>query len=280
MNYLFYNPLSNGGKGELRLEEVKAKITGDIKVLDIRGFNMKDFFNSLVKEDKVYILGGDGTLNHFANDVIDVDIKNDVYLISSGTGNDFFNDQKEMIENDMIRINEHVKNLPHVYVNGMDRVFLNGIGFGIDGETARIGEEQRLKSTKPVNYAGIAVKLCLGKYKKNISKVIVDGVCYNDKDVWLASTMKGKFYGGGMMVAPNQNRFNKDNKVTFVCLHKRSRLVTLMRFTSLFKGEHIKWSDWCYTIEAKHTIVEFKYPCSLQIDGEIVENVLKYEVKA
>lgn len=82
------------------------------------------------------------------------------------------------------------------------------------------------------------------------------------------------------MVAPQQDRFNQKGTVSVVCLHKRSRLVTLMRFPSLFKGEHIKWRDWCNIVEGKQVKVTYEYPCALQIDGEVIPDVLSYTVKA
>jgi diacylglycerol kinase family enzyme len=120
----------------------------------------------------------------------------------------------------------------------------------------------------------------LGSYRKNKATITVDGKTTTYDQVWFASTMKGRFYGGGMMVAPQQDRFNKKGTVSVVCLHKWSRLVTLMRFTSLFKGEHVKWTDWCHIVEGKQVKVTFEYPCALQIDGEVIPNVLTYTVQA
>ena len=89
---------------------------------------------------------------------------------------------------------------------------MNGIGYGIDGETCRIGDIQRATSDKPVNYSNIAIKLLLGSYKLKKATVEVDGRVSKFENVWMASTMKGRFYGGGMMVAPAQDRRTASTK--------------------------------------------------------------------
>ncbi|MBQ3386961.1 MAG: hypothetical protein IJG53_06515, partial [Eggerthellaceae bacterium] len=157
---------------------------------------------------------------------------------------------------------------------------LNGIGYGIDGETCRVGDIQRVTSDKPVNYSSIAIKLLLGGFKPKKATVTVDGETATYENVWLASTMKGRFYGGGLMVAPAQDRLNEDGSVSAVALYKKSRIITLMRFPSLNKGEHVKKTDWV-TVKTGHKVtVSFDEPCALQIDGDVVEDVLTYTVEA
>ena len=82
------------------------------------------------------------------------------------------------------------------------------------------------------------------------------------------------------MVAPDQDRFNEEGTVSVVTLYKKNRLVTLMRFPSLNKGEHVKKSDWVTVRKGKNVTVSFDEPCALQIDGDVVEDVLTYTVEA
>lgn len=279
MTYVLVNAKANNGRGEEQAREW-AKDIADAKfvsVLDIQ--DMPAFFDELSPEDTVILTGGDGTLNHFANDLDGYVPKNNVYYVKSGSGNDFFRDAEADCVDGKILLNRYLVDLPVITVNGIRRRFLNGIGYGIDGETCRVGDVQRATSEKPVNYTNIAIKLCLGAYKKNKATVTVDGETKKYKNVWFASTMKGRYYGGGMMVAPNQDRFNPEKTVSVVCVYKRSRIVTLMRFTSIFSGEHIKYKDWCTVVEGKSVKVEFEYPCALQIDGEVIPDVTTYTVE-
>ncbi len=281
MTYLLLNPLANNNKGEQDARQwaesngVSCEFTS---LLDIR--DMKAFFDGLNEEDEVILTGGDGTLNRFANDVYGYEFRNPVYYVKCGSGNDFYRDNEKYVENGRIDLRPFLKNLPLITVNGIQRRFLNGIGYGLDGETCRVGDIQRQTSDKPVNYSSIAIKLLLGGYKLNKATVTVDGETKKYENVWLASTMKGRFYGGGLMVAPAQDRFDKEALVSVVTIYKKSRLLTLMRFPSLNKGEHVKKADWVTVRRGRNVTISFEEPCALQIDGDVVENVLTYTVEA
>ena len=281
MTYLLFNPLANNNKGEQDARQwaetngVSCEFTS---LLDIQ--DMKGFFNGLNEEDEVILTGGDGTLNRFANDVYGYEFKNPVYYVKCGSGNDFYRDNEKYVENGRIDLRPFLKNLPLITVNGIQRRFLNGIGYGLDGETCRVGDIQRQTSDKPVNYSSIAIKLLLGGYKLNKATVTVDGETKKYENVWLASTMKGRFYGGGLMVAPAQDRFDEEALVSVVTIYKKSRLLTLMRFPSLNKGEHVKKADWVTVRRGRNVTISFEEPCALQIDGDVVENVLTYTVEA
>lgn len=280
MTYLLYNPLANNSKGDRDARQWAADNNVECEftsLLDIK--DMKAFFDGLGETDDVILTGGDGTINRFANDVYGYEFRNPVYYVKCGSGNDFFRDNEHLAVDGKIDIRPMMKNLPLITVKGIQRRFVNGIGYGIDGETCRIGDIQRATSDKPVNYSNIAIKLLLGSYKLKKATVEVDGKVSTFENVWMASTMIGRFYGGGMMVAPAQDRFNEDGTVSVVALYKKNRLVTLMRFPSLNKGEHVLKKDWV-TVQTGHKVtVSFDQPCALQIDGDVIEDVLTYTVE-
>lgn len=280
MTYLLFNPLANNSKGE---EDARQWAAGNKAECEFKSFleisDMKAFFEGFGEDDDVILTGGDGTLNRFANDVYGYEFRNPVYYVKCGSGNDFYRDNETYAKDGRIDLRPFLKNLPLVTVNGIQRRFLNGIGYGIDGETCRIGDIQRATSDKPVSYSKIAIKLLLGSYKLKNATVTVDGKTSTFENVWMASTMKGRYYGGGMMVAPAQDRFDPAGKVSVVALYKKSRLITLMRFPSLNKGEHVNKKDWVTVQTGKKVTVSFDQPCALQIDGDVIENVLTYSVE-
>lgn len=281
MKYVLMNPKANNGQGESDAREWAKCLNEEVTYVNVlETKDMKAFVAGLNPEDVIIVSGGDGTLNHFVNDVADIEFANECYYVKSGSGNDFYRDNKAYCnELGMIPLNQFMKNLPIVHVNGISRRFLNGIGYGLDGEACRIGEEMRMTTTKKINYTNIAIKQLLGGYKLNHATITVDGEVHEFDHVWLAPTMKGRYYGGGLMVTPNQNRFDPENRVSVCCIYKKSRLVTLLRFPSLNKGEHIKKKDWCSTFVGKNIEVKFAKPCSLQIDGEVVKDVTSYTVE-
>lgn len=278
MNYILFNPKANNNHGKEAAEELRAKI-GECEFQDVTKLtSYKNFFEYLSKDDKVYLVGGDGTLNYFINAFDVENLTPEVYFVPAGTGNDFMNDVSPESKEPVL-INDMVKNLPTVIVKGQAYKFINGIGYGLDGMCCQVGDEQRAKSTKPVNYTSIAIKQVLYAYKPKKAKVIVDGVEHEYKNVWILPTMKGKFYGGGMKVAPDQDRGNPDGTITTVIVHSALRLRILINFPKIFAGKHSSLPI-VDIFTGKEISVEYDKPTALQIDGETIRDVLGYTVKA
>jgi diacylglycerol kinase family enzyme len=237
-----------------------------------------DFFESH-KDVSIVICGGDGTLNRFVNDVSDVEIKSSIYFYPCGSGNDFHREIKTDAD-EPICIDKYIKDLPVCTVNGKEFKFINGIGYGIDGYCCEVGDKLRLESSKPINYTSIAIKGLLFHYKPTNATVIVDGVEHTFKKVWIAPTMKGWYYGGGINPAPAQDRKDPDGKVSLTVFHGSGRLKTLIIFPNLFKGTHVSKKKNISIFTGKEITVKFESPRALQVDGETVLDVTEYTVKA
>lgn len=277
MTYTLYNSLANNKREPEYVVELRKKGKSE-NIIDVTKIDYKVFFNSINPNDVIYLVGGDGTSNYLAN-AIDIEkVKNEIYLIPSGTGNDFFHDVTEGKEVDKVLLNPYLKDLPTVEVNGIKKKFINGIGFGIDGYCCEVGDKLKEKSTKKINYTSIAIKGLLFHFKPVRAKVIVDGNTYEHTKVWLTPTMKGRYYGGGMKIAPNQDR-NEKGKVSAVVYRAPNKFKALMVFPSIFKGEHIKKTKMVKVYEGHEITVVFNKPTALQIDGETVKNVLTYTVR-
>ena len=154
------------------------------------------------------------------------------------------------------------------------------MGFGIDGYCCEIGDKLKKKSTKPVNYTAIAIKGLLFYFEPKNATVVVDGKEYFYKKVWVAPTMKGRFYGGGMMPTPFQNRCAQDGSLSVMIFHGKGRLSTLMAFPSIFKGKHIKHKSMVKIHTGHEISVKFDKPCAVQIDGETILGVSEYKAYA
>lgn len=281
MNYLFYNPSARNGKAAEDLQLIKKTLDGqDVEIYAVT--DIDDYVSVIDKiqpEDIVYIVGGDGTLNRFINDSTNLRILGDIFFYSVGTGNDFKHDVDPDNSLYRIRLNDYIRNLPTVTVGGVTYKFVNGIGFGIDGYCCEEGDRQRAAGRQDINYSAIAVKGCLFRFKPYGADITVDGETRHYDKVWLAPTMFGKYYGGGMKVAPEQDRNNPQHTVTNVVIHGTGRLKTLIRFAKIFSGEHTKYTDMVDIRTGHEVRVVFDRPCALQIDGETVKNVTEYTVR-
>lgn len=74
-----------------------------------------------------------------------------------------------------------------------------------------------------------------------------------------------------------QDRKNLEKTVTNVVWTGR-RLPSLIKFSSVFKGEHLKYKK-VLDIRKGHSVkVVFDKPTALQIDGETIRDVYSYSV--
>lgn len=283
MIYILYNPAANNNRGEDTALGLKNRYEGQetsfLNVCDIS--DMRAFLSCRSAEDTVILAGGDGTLNHFVNDIDDEEYPFPICYYPAGSGNDFCVDVTGAATADVpFDMRPYLRALPTVTVNGKDYKFINGIGYGIDGYCCEVGDKLRETSDKPVNYAGIAIKGLLFHFKPCAATVVVDGKEYKYKKVWLAPTMNGRYYGGGMKVTPEQNRLNEERTVSVCVMHGSGKLKTLCVFPSIFKGEHVKHGEMVSVHTGKNVTVRFERPCALQIDGETVLGVTEYTVTA
>ena len=279
MNYILYNPKSNSEHNDLNIIPGKAELERrGAKQINLLETCVRDFLETLTAEDRVYLCGGDGTLHHFVNNVRGFEFPCPVYVIRSGTGNDFLNDIGQTEPDKLLDVREHISSLPEVEINGEKQLFINGVGMGIDGEVCAGVEEYKKKTGKKANYTAIALKLLAYKYKRPSATVTVDGVTHHFNDVWMAGAMQGRYFGGGMMVAPMQDRTT--GKMNVMVMHGGSRPKILTIFPLIFKGGHIKHKDIVEIFECDEVTVNFNIPIGFQADGEVITGMTSYTARS
>lgn len=273
IGYVLYNPQAGNGKEDAAL--LQLTFPDDLQYFDMtRITNYGAFLSGLTEDDYLVIVGGDGTLNRFANATADMDIPQKILYYPNGTGNDFATDLGKAALKSAFPVTQYLKKLPWVEVKGKKYRFLNAVGFGIDGYCCEEGDRLRRISSKKVNYTAIAIKGLLFRFQARNATVTVDGKSYSYKKVWIAPTMHGKYYGGGMMAAPAQNRLSES--LSLIVFHGAGRFRTLCVFPSIFKGEHIKYNKMVSVHTGQEITVEFDRPTPLQIDGETILGVTRY----
>jgi diacylglycerol kinase family enzyme len=277
MIYVLYNTSAGSHYSEERIrqklcecfpgEEISMKSTLDVD-------NKQAYINALKESDRLVVVGGDGTLNRFVNAIEDREYPFPIYCYAAGTGNDFIHDVVGTKSDELVHINEYIRKLPVICVKGKSYKFINGIGYGIDGWACEEGDKSRKRGAP--NYTLIALKGLLYKFKPVNAKVTVDGVTMEYKNVWMVPTMNGRYFGGGMMVTPMQDRLNEERTLSIVVVTSRSRLKLLTAFPKIFKGKHVTHTDIFKHFSGKNVAVEFDRPIALQIDGETVLEVTSY----
>lgn len=276
--YILYNKKAGDGNALESAKKLEKILSDEIKYIDIEKISdYSVFLKGIEKDDYVVITGGDGTVNRFANNTRSINYNCDVKYYPNGTGNDFAHDLGKEKECEPFSIKEFLKNLPTVTVFDKSYLFINGVGYGIDGYCCEVGDKLKSIPGKKINYSSIAIKGLLFHFTPRNAKVTVDGKEYEYKKVWIAPTMNGRFYGGGMMPTPDQKR--NCGKVSLMLFYGSGKLKTLMMFPSLFKGQHTKHKNNVAIFEGNEITIEFDRPTPLQIDGETILNVTSHTVK-
>lgn len=236
--------------------------------------DFKAFFNEV--KDDIIICGGDGTLSYFLNKIHNLKYKNHLWFFPTGSGNDFCSD----IEKDPKKpfpIDEYLKKLATLKVDNKEYVVFNGAGAGIDGYTCAEGERLRKKGKKTINYTLIGLKGLLYDFKPHELDLEIDEKSHHFKNVWFSPIMLGRYFGGGMMVAPMQDRI-KNNSLSIIVVSSKNRPRLISIFPKIFKGQHIKYQKIVKVFHGNHIKVTLSHSAPFQYDGEVIENVSSYEM--
>ena len=239
--------------------------------------NLNDFVANTAPVTDIILTGGDGSLNSFVNSV---ETDKNIYFFASGNGNDFARDIGFKKHTKPIIINDYIKNLPTANIKGKTYKFLNCIGSGMDGYCCGEVERVRNQLNKKGNYLFAAIKALLYAYKPCTATVIADGKEYVFKNTWLVPTMNGRFFGGGFMAAPKQDRKNPDGTISLVAMHSRNFFKIVIALLLLMKGKHTKMKSMIKVIEGHEFSVKLDKSATLQIDGETIPDVIEYTVSS
>lgn len=275
--FVLYNPLAGKGSTKIKEQLMRHLPSDELVMTDMTKIDSyTEFFGGLTEENRVIVCGGDGTLNRFVNDTDGITFPCDIMYFAAGSGNDFLKDLDLDGDTPPFSIAEYIKDLPTVTVKGRSYRFINGVGLGLDGyccaEVARAKKDGKKK-----NYITVAIRAFLGTYHPANAEITVDGTVHKYTNVWLVPTMKGRYFGGGVMAAPMQNR--KDKTVTLLLMHNAPRLLALLRFPSFMNGTHPKYKKIIAIHPGCSMTVKFDRPTDMQIDGEPLENVTEYTVQ-
>ncbi len=278
-NYcVLFNPLANNGRAEAQAHELDSILTdGEVRYVDIAALgSFYDFFVSCDDDCIVILTGGDGTLHNFVNETRGMRIKQKIWFYGAGSGNDFLKDIGKERGDAPFDLTEYIADLPFVRINGKEMLFINSISIGVDGLVCEMGNLQRKKTSKPINYTAIALRCLAYAYKPRRATVTVDGVMKTYEKVWLTPACNGRFFGGGMMIAPDHSRLAEDGLLTLAVAHDLSRARILTIFPEIFKGTHPRHTKYIDFLKGDKITVRFDSPCSVQIDGETITDVTEY----
>lgn len=269
MDLILYNPLSKNNKGNVQTHKLvryykKNKIPFRLKSI-VKISDMKEFLERKQEFEKVILLGGDGTINRFVNNTIDYTIKQDIYLKKNGSGNDYLRSLKG---NDDLP--QYI--MEATYDTGLKTHFINGIGMGLDGYVGYLIDQSPKKGQ--FRYFFNTFK-ALVKYIPEPLDTVIDGENFHFDKAYIVAINNGRFFGGGMQVAPDANI--TDENLDIIILHTVKKLLILPIFFTIYIGKHRMFKKYVFYKKAKHIKASFTTPQISQADGENYYDITSIE---
>lgn len=215
---------------------------------------------------RIYSVGGDGTMNEILQPMVGTGAS--LGVIPAGTGNDFL--KSFCTKSDPVKLLPFIVHSDPVPVDVCrfnDRYYLNIASAGFDADVvAMTGYLKRLPLIKgKVAYIGGILLAVIG-LKKIEADFVIDGTELHTKTMLLSAFANGRYYGGGMMPAPNA--VPDDGLIDFCIINDINRLKLLRFFPRFIKGTHVNMKEVsirrCRSIEMKSP-----KPVHINMDGEL-----------
>lgn len=265
------NPVSGGGKNKEiveKIEKLLAERGETSRVFPTEAEDDGDRQARLAIEngcEAIVCVGGDGTISEVVDAVANSGKL--FYIVPNGTGNDFaraFGLPKDPLEAFKAQLDGQETAIDCGSLN--DRAFINISGSGFDVEVLRKTEE--LKAVYPGEQAYTkAVLAVLGSYKAFEAEISIDGGAFKPYKATIIEVANGKYFGGGMLVAPKSSF--RDGMFDVVVVDKVPRgLIPFL--LPLFKlGLHV-YLPIGHVIRAKEIVMRAK-DMVINIDGNLKE---------
>ena len=219
----------------------------------------------------IIVVGGDGTLHEVVNGFTNFD-KVSLGLIPCGTGNDFAF-SLSLPKNPVDALDLILDGTPK-FVDFMQMPSVRGmnvIGTGIDVDVLR--RYERLKRKNKFAYTMCLVKT-LFKFKYTEFSAVLDGNKHDYRS-FIACIANGSAYGGGIPICPPAEP--TDNKLNFLAVRSMRKIKIIRAFIKLKKGKILSLKQTEH-FPCEHVQIQTNSPCTVNVDGELYENI-PFEVK-
>lgn len=278
--YIMYNPAAGNQTCKDAVEILEIVYDNTIAIDINKISNYRVFLSGLDRTDTLILCGGDGTLNRFVNDTRGIEIRNDLYFYAVGCGNDFVKDLgREKGDEPDLKINQYIRHLPRVTVNGKEKLFVNNVSFGISCSCYERRRERIVTGKKD----GLRQNVCtaiseLLSRKPMDAEIMVDGQQHHLTKVWQISVMNGRYECGGMLSAPDRNRLEEKEELSVMLLHGVGKLGALKCYLSMYRGKHPKSRKGMEVWEGSDIRIRPEVPVFLQRDGDMTADVTEYHI--
>lgn len=278
---IMVNPVSGGGKNKKTIQQVEA-------LLNERGIEYRLFCTECEGDgsrqtkqalesgcEAVVCIGGDGTISEVIGEM--ANSGKVLYIVPGGTGNDFaraVNLTGEPIDAFRAQLDGVHAKIDCGCVNG--KPFINVSGSGFDVDVLRKTEE--LKAVYPGAKAyRKAVMAIISSYKAKELEISIDGGAFYKEHVTIIEVANGRYFGGGMLVAPGASY--QDGLFDVVTVKKIPSWGIPFLLPLFILGIHVKLPV-ARVVQAKRVVLRSK-GMILNIDGRLEPmDEARYEMMA
>jgi YegS/Rv2252/BmrU family lipid kinase len=282
--FLIVNPKSANGQTGKRWAELSALLTrklgefghaftaGPMDATVLARKALKEGYRCVVA------VGGDGTINEVVNGFFEdgkvIDPQAALGVIPRGTGGDFRKTFGWSIE-----VEEAATRLEGEKTQALDlglleyttnagakgtRYFANICSFGVSGQVdAAVNKSSKALGGK-LSFMLASVKV-LARYKDRKVRIDCDGGAPEEVAITTLSVCNGRYFGGGMMVAPGADPVDGLFDVTIWSGYSLADFALKSRY--LYDGTHTQW-DRTRTLRCKTIHAESDEEVLLDVDGE------------
>lgn len=229
----------------------------------------------------VVAAGGDGTISEVADGLLRTGAGTQLGIMPSGTGSDFARSLglDGDVEAAAARIASGSRRTIDVgCVNFIDqhgalasRHFINISSLGVSGPTARAVNDAKTgdRMSGKVVFLWHTVRELI-RYRFQDVRIKVDDQPPFEARIALVAVANGRFFGGGMMIAPDA--LLDDGQLDVVVIHGRSKLSLLMDIRLVYSGAHRRLAS-CTFLRGRKVVVEplgdpLANGALLDVDGE------------
>lgn len=269
MTIILYNPLSKNRKSKRATKKLvdyyrKHNLPFRVKSL-LKIHDLQTYLKNTPQNINIILLGGDGTINTFINNSINMELTHQITIKPTGSGNDFLRSLRKQRPT-----YQHIMKLKH---NNKIRYFVNGAGMGIDGEIAHRVNQSKRKNR--FNYLKNTFRTFF-TYKPKYLEATLDDKHYTFKKAYLININNGAYVGGGMKLTPKAKLAEK--KLDVLIVHNISKIALIFIFLSVYLGFHTIFKRYVFITKASYVKATMHSSQIAQCDGETFEDTQEIEV--
>lgn len=214
---------------------------------------------------RIYAVGGDGTLNEVLNGMVGTG--STLACIPGGSGNDFIKSVVKKFDRRRILLDTILGTEKEVDL-GMadDRYFLNIASLGFDANVVKNAEKYKTGPIVPnkVSYLLSVISTAMDIKPEKV-RIIADDEVF-DEEVFMVAVANGKYYGGGIKIAPLAEIDDGLLDVLIVTDIDRAKVMKFL--PKAIAGKHMGLEELQYR-RCRRVEIIAEEPVYINVDGEL-----------